>query len=249
MTDLKIRIMRLKGERIPGVIIPVVMLLILLPGLSAAQDGMDTSNMIRYTPEFKFMDGVFLNYQQVINNSPIPQSRILTNVDFSDREFFTKVLDDKKLLYYDHFGMKQEVSTDKIWGFSRNGVLYISLEDNYHRITIVGRICHFVASVTTYDTRYYDPYGNGMYPYNPYDYYYRYGGYPRNTRNNEMRQYLLDFETGKVYNYDLNALELLLMKDPELHDEYTQLRKKKKRQLKFLYLRKFNERNPLYLPK
>jgi len=58
----------------------------------------------------------------------------------------------------------------------------------------------------------------------------------------------LDFETGRVYDYDFQSLEVLLMKDPELHDEYAQLRRKKKRQLKFLYLRRFNERNPLYLP-
>jgi hypothetical protein len=43
-------------------------------------------------------------------------------------------------------------------------------------------------------------------------------------------------------------MEVLLMKDPELHDEYVQLSNKKKKQLKFLYLRKFNEENPLYIP-
>ena len=53
----------------------------------------------------------------------------------------------------------------------------------------------------------------------------------------------------EVYDYDVEALEMLLMKDPILHDEFAQLSKKKKRQLKFLYLRKFNERNPLYIPK
>jgi len=108
----------------------------------------------------------------------------------------------------------------------------------------VGRICHFVATVTTYDSRHYDPYY-----YNPYDYYYRYGRYPQNNASSEMRQYLYDFDGGKVYDYDADALEILLMKDPELHDEFAQLSKKKRRQLKFLYLRKFNERNPLYIPK
>jgi hypothetical protein len=63
-----------------------------------------------------------------------------------------------------------------------------------------------------------------------------------------MRQYILDFESGNLLEYEVKSLEILLMKDPELHDEYSQLRRKKKRQLKFLYLRKFNERNPLYIP-
>ena len=227
--------------RLTGMLI--LMTIFVYSGSSFAQTGTDTSNMIRYTPDFKFREGIFLNFQQVRNNAPVPKSRILTNVDFSERDFFTKVLEDKTVLFFDHFGMKQEVRSDDIWGFSRNGILFISLDNKYHRITIIGSICHFVANVTTYDTRYYDPYY-----YNPYDYYYRYGGYPMNTSSNEMRQYILDFEVGKVYDYDFQSLEVLLMKDPELHDEYAQLSKKKKRQLKFLYLRKFNDRNPLYLP-
>lgn len=220
--------------------------LLLLPLPSRAQSGKDTTNMVRYGPDYKFLEGIFLNHQQVINNRPVPKSRILTSVDYNDRDFYTKVLENKKLLFYDQIGMKQEVNTKDVWGFSRNGVLYISLDDKFHRVTIVGSICHFVATITTYDYRAYDPYY-----YNPYDYYYRYGGYPRsmNAKTNEVRQYLLDLEEGKVYDYDYQSLEIILMKDPELHDEFSQLRKKKKRQLKFVYLRKFNERNPLYLPK
>ena len=221
----------------------LIFMTIYISGSIAAQSGMDTSNMIRYTPDFKFREGIFLNHQQVRENDPIPKSRILTNVDYSDRDFYAEVLENKTLIFYDHYGMKQQVRTHEIWGFSRNGILYISLDNKYHRVTIVGSICHFVATVTTYDTRYYDPYY-----YNPYDYYYRYGGYPMNTPSKEMRQYLLDFESGKVYDYDYKSLEALLMKDPELHDEYAELGRKKKRQLKFLYLRKFNEKNPLYLP-
>ena len=204
----------------------------------------DSLGMVMYTPEYKFNEGIFLNFNQVRHNSPLPKSRIITPIDYSDPDFFTKVLDEKKILFYDHLGMKQELSTSQVWGFSRNGILFIGLDNKYNRITIIGSICHFVATVTTYDTRYYDPYY-----YNPYDYYYRYGGYPANTQSSEMRQYLLDFKTGKVYDYDVQSLEVLLMQDPELHDQYAQLRKKKQRQQKFIYLRKFNERNPLYMPR
>jgi hypothetical protein len=64
-----------------------------------------------------------------------------------------------------------------------------------------------------------------------------------------MRQFLLDFSTGKIFDYSIGGMEVLLMSDPELHDEFTQLKKKKKKQSLFLYLRKYNERNPLYFPK
>lgn len=224
-------------------IIIIAFLLFLLPLSIFSQ--VDTSNMVRYTPDFEFTDGIYMTFEQVRYNTPIPKSRLITNVDYSSKDFFEQVLDNRFIYFFDHVGMRQQVKTSDIWGFSRNGVLYIAMEDGFYRITIIGRICHFVATVTTYDTRYYDPYY-----YNPYYYnnYYRYSGYPATYSSNELRQYLLDFDTGEVLDYNRENLEILLMKDPELHDEYSQLRRKKKKQLKFLYLRKYNERNPLYLP-
>jgi hypothetical protein len=65
---------------------------------------------------------------------------------------------------------------------------------------------------------------------------------------NELRQYLIDFDTGKILEYDVENTELLLMKDSELYTEYVQLRNKKQKELMFVYIRKFNEKNPLYLP-
>lgn len=224
-------------------IFTLIFLLLFLPLSVFSQT--DTANMIRYTPDFEFTDGIYLTFEQVRHNAPIPKSRLITDVEYNSKDFFEQVLDNKFIYFFDHVGMKQQVRTSDIWGFSRSGVLYISMEDGYYRITIIGSICHFVATVTTYDSRYYDPYY-----YNPYYYnnYYRSGGYPSTYSSSELRQYLLDFDTGEVVDYTKDNLEILLMKDPELHDEYSQLRRKKQKQLKFLYLRKFNERNPLYLP-
>jgi hypothetical protein len=235
----------MRRKRISGGIINLILLFIpLVPTPSSAQT--DTASMVRYTPDFAFEEGIFLTFEQVRNNAPIPKSRLITDVDYYAKDFFPEVLSKKYIYFYDFFGNRQEVKSSDIWGFSRNGILYILMENDFFRVTIIGRICHFVATVTTYEDRYYDPY----YYYNPYYYdsYYRYGGYPSSYKTNEMRQYLIDFDTGQVSDYETDNLEVLLMKDPELHDEYSQLSNKKKKQLKFLYLRKFNERNPLYLP-
>ena len=64
----------------------------------------------------------------------------------------------------------------------------------------------------------------------------------------ELKQYVIDFESGKVLEFDVDNTELLLMKDSQLYDEYVQLSGKKKKDLMFVYIRKFNEKNPLYLP-
>ena len=204
----------------------------------------DPNEMVKYTPDFKFEEGFFLNFQQVKNNNPIPPSRVVTNLDYSSHNFYNEILKQKTLTFFFFFLARHQVSLGDLWGFSRNGVLYIRVSQGFHRITIIGGIGHFVADITTYDTDYYDPYYYRM--YNPY--YSPYGYQPRTTQRTEMKQYLIDFETGKLYDYKKESLEVLLMKDPELHDEYQSLRRRKKKQLKFMYIRKFNERNPIYFP-
>ncbi|HDR89103.1 MAG TPA: hypothetical protein ENN63_05665 [Bacteroidetes bacterium] len=209
-----------------------------------AQESDSVWRMVKYTPDYQFREGIFLNFEQVRNNNPLPKSRILTSVDYSDRDFFQKLLAEETIKYFDGFGMRKEVETEDIWGYSKNGVLYIGLGGGFHRITVIGSICHFLASIISYDGQYYDPYYNR---YAFYDYYY-YNRRPNTYTKTEVRQFLLDFETGEVVDYDVTNLEVILMKDPELHDEYATLRRRKKKQQKFLFIRRFNERNPVYLP-
>ncbi len=222
------------------------------PSLGQEQDG-----RIKYTPDFKFKDGIYLNFDEVKTNSPIPKAKLLTSADYNDREFFNKVFESGKIYFYDELGVRQEVGKNNIWGFARNGVLYINIQDNFNRITFVGNICHFVADITTYDTRYnnYSPYGYYDPYYSPYSYgsYYPYGSYyspyrQQSIARNELKQYIFDFETGKILEFTTENVQILLMKDPALYDEYVQLSRKKKKELMFVYIRKFNEKNPLYLP-
>ena len=219
--------------------------------------GQEKEGMVKYTPEFRFKDGIYLNFDQVKLNSPIPKAKLLTSIDYNDREFFKKILEIDKIYFYDNMGVRQEIAKNTIWGYSRNGVLYVQIQANFNRITFVGSICHFVADITTYDSRYYNspygyydpyysPYGYSNY-YNPYDPYY--SPYRQsNMGRNELKQYLIDFESGKVLEFDIENTELLLMKDNQLYEEYVQLSRKKKKELMFVYVRKFDEKNPLYIP-
>lgn len=222
----------------------------------AAQD--DERQMVEFTPDFRFNDGIFLNFEQVKANNPISKAKILTSADYNARDFFKQVFENEKIFFYDPLGLRQELSKEDIWGYSRNGILYVQVQGNFNRVTYVGNISHFVADITTYDRRYYGS------PYNYYDpytspYYYRnyspyYSPYympyqPTTASRNEMVQYMIDFESGKVIEFDLKNVEMLLMKDPELYDEFMKFSRRKKKQQKFLFLRKYNEKHPLYLPK
>jgi hypothetical protein len=222
--------------------------------------GQEKEGMVKYTPDFRFNDGIYLNFDQVKLNRPIPKAKLLTSIDYTDREFFKKILEMDKIYFYDNMGVRQEIPKNTIWGYARNGVLYVQIQENFNRITFVGNICHFVADITSYDNRYYNspygydpyysPYGYGNY-YNPYNSYYSpyYSPYRQsNMARTELKQYLIDFESGKVLEFDVDNTELLLMKDNQLYEEYVQLSRKKKKELMFVYIRKFNDKNPLYIP-
>jgi len=217
--------------------------------------------MVKYTPDFRFNDGIYLNFDQVKLNRPIPKAKLLTSIDYNDREFFKKILTNEKIYFYDNMGIRQEIAKNSIWGYARNGILNIQIQDNFNRITFVGSICHFVADIKSYDSRYasspygyydpyYSPYGYSNY-YNPYSSYYSpYSPYRQsNMTRTELKQYLIDFESGKILEFDISNTELLLMKDNELYEEYVQLSRRRKKELMFVYIRKFNEKTPLYIPK
>lgn len=219
--------------------------------------GQEHQGMVKYTPDFRFKDGIYVNFDQVKQNSPIPKARLLTSTDYNDKEFFKKLFESDKIYYYDGMGVRQEITISNIWGYARNGVLYIQIQNNFNRITFVGSICHFVADVTTYDNRYYSPYGGyyDPYYYSSYGYggYYPYGSYyspygRNSTTRNEVKQYIIDFENGKILEFDQKNTEMLLMKDTELYEEYVRLPRKERKDLMFVYIRKFNEKNPLYIP-
>lgn len=217
----------------------LLLIFFLAPAIMAQNDSAD---LVKYTPDFKFNEGIYLNFGQVRENNPLPKSRIISTVDYSDPDFFDKVLQNQKVYYYDNIGNKVELKTSKIWGYSRNGFLYIKIDDDFFRITLIGSVSHFVASETTYVNNYNSPYYYGSY-YDPYR------TYPNSYPTTEMRQYVLDFKTGRVMDYSVEALDVIFMQDPEIHDEYASLSKKKRKQQKFMYMRKYNAKNPLYFPK
>lgn len=240
--------------RLFRLIIAGVLLVMAYPAIDSS--GQTHEGMVKYTPDFRFKDGIYVNFDQVKANSPVPKAKLLTSTDYNDKEFFKKLFESDKVYYYDAMGIRQELAKNTIWGYARNGVLYVQIQENFNRITFIGSICHFVADVTTMDTRYASPYGYGNYYdpyYSPYSSYYSPYGYNspygRNySTRNEIKQYLIDFETGKMLEFNLESTELLLMKDAKLYEEFVQLPRKKKKELMFVYIRKFNENNPLYIP-
>ena len=214
--------------------------LIILPSLKGQIDHVPKGYIV-YTPAFKFKDGLFLNFEQVKLNDPIQKSQIVTKIDYNSFNFYETLFQDEKISLYDNLGIKKDLKIKKIWGFSDRGVLYINLNEEFNRIPVFGSISHFIANKTYTE---YDPYS-----YSPYNRYSTHHYSDSRTTKTVLMQYILDFESGKIYDFNYKSVELLISKDEELYEEFVKLSNRKKKKLKFLYLRKYNKKHPVYFPK
>lgn len=212
-----------------------------IPFLVLGQQDAVRVKKIKYTPEFKFKDGVFLSIEDVKKNNPIIKARIISDLDDNDYTFFEKLLSEDHFVVLDGMGIRKEIKSESIWGFSQNGVLFIYWNEEFNRIPVFGTISHFIADKTYIQDH--NRYSHNYY-YNPYDPY-----YPRGyqTTKTELRQYLLDMETGEVMDYTYKNIEIILMRDPQLYEEFIKLKKKQRKKLKFLFLRKYDEKHPFYV--
>lgn len=210
--------------------------------LAQAQDSTKTP----YTPDFEFKDGIYLTFEQFKNNSPLPKYKIITNVEKKTPIYLAEVLKADTIYFIGNNGEIIAFPKSKIWGYCENNTVFIYYNKKFNRVLIIGKIGFFISQVTVTST----VYDNMDYPYYYYDpLNYPISGSPRTVKNDEILRYMIDFNTGEVLPFDYKNLEVLLSSDTKLYSEYLSLSKRKRKKLIFMYIRRFNERNPLYIKK
>lgn len=197
--------------------------------------GRAQTKAIQYTRDFVFRPGLYLTFSDFKNNKPIPPSRIQFKSHQGDKDFMRMVVDQSTIVFLDSTGKEWEVKSREIWGYSSNGSVFVSHGTDFNRINVIGSLSHFVATIPVRvgmnDPFYYnDPFQSGQ----QYTY--------------VSSQYVMDFETGKILEFNSENMEALLKRDEALFKEFTALKKKQKRDMIFVYLRKFNEKYPIYFP-
>jgi len=224
----------------------LIILQIMLPFIVLGQNDSIVGKKVAFDQDFKFKDGIFLSFEDVRRNNPVSKARIITDINYNDFAFFEKVMENEVVYVLDGMGQRSEIKAKQIWGFSQNGTLFIKWNDVFNRIPVFGSLCHFIADKTYIDNRT-NPYYNNYYnSYNYYTYNNPYNNPYSQSVQTELRQYLLDMETGQVMDFTYENVEIVLARDAELLAEFVKLKNKKKDQLKFLYLRKYNEKKPFY---
>ncbi len=193
----------------------------------------DTTKVI-VDRNFRFNQGLFISFEQVKENAPIPISNIITPVNKNSIDFFNQILNYKYIVFIDKNGQQRQINSKDVWGYSLRGRLYILWGDKPAMIPILGTISHFIASHVEYD------YSSN---YDPYSYY-----YSEPTKREENKQYILFFPTGQVLEFNYINMTPIFSTDQEIYQQWNNLSRRKKKKLIFVYLRKFNQKHPLMLP-
>lgn len=196
------------------------------------------NNMVKYFPGFKLNDGVYINFLNFKNNKPIPPNQIIQNDINPTSFYFYETLMQQEFLYI--LNRKKDtikIPTQAIWGYCSKGNVFIQLNGKFNRIYQLGYLSHFVGTKIVVD--------NSYVPANSY-WYYR--NMQTSTTREQTQEFMLDFDSGNLMEFKVKNLLAVLKRDEQLFEEYNKLKYKKKDQLKFLYLRKFNKRNPIYFP-
>lgn len=204
-------------------------LLLLLTVLAGNASAQPDSAMVRYQGGFEFHNGIYFDFRSFRNNAPsVPKAELTTD----QGQPVTDLRNTNGKLYYpDSSGKRTKIDFDRIWGFCDNGVVYVGAGDGFSRIGLMGSLSHLVFDATY---RNLDPYMfNGETSY-----------------TTEVERFL-DMDSGAFQPVSADGLYTVISKDPVLKEEFDALPKKQrnKRETIFLYMRRYNDRHPLYFPK
>ncbi len=230
--------------------LPLLGLLIFLMPLQLliAQETEDTL-MIRYSPEFKFKDGLYLKIEDVKTNDPIPLARIVTDLGSYNKDFVAEMIGSEKIILYDDYGIQRFIYTKHIWGYAEDGRLFIMAGGRFQRIIIQGSISLFIASATTNEKKTFQPRDTSMHYTTTGDLYRSHNKrYYYANVTGESQEYLFDFDSNTLSAYTIEILEKILVRDAELFTEYEALRKRDKKIRIGEFIRRYNINHPLYFP-
>lgn len=183
-------------------------------------------------------EGIYLTYFDFRTNRPVPKSVIKSKENKEQLDFIDKTVDNQDFITFTFDGFEHRIATDSIWGYCQNNTIYINYENNFCRIPVFGNISHFIATIEITSSPNYSPYYNNNAITAT--------GMP--MKGKEVRQFFLDFYTGKVVDYNLDNFMEILKNDAKLYSEFKQLKRRKQKDMMGMYLRRYNEAHPISYP-
>jgi hypothetical protein len=216
--------------------------------------------MVQYTADFSFKDGLYIEFVDFKNNNPIPVTHIISDLDIRSVDYLEQVLQSDSVKYYDNLLEERSIAVNDLWGFCQKGRVFIGFGANssynnpaffdFYPLINIGAISFFSAMESYYRTMSAGPnMGVGFRdPMMMND--------NMTVTESEQVQLLLHFETGKVLlakrgelgSIPVELVSQLIKSDPAVLSEFESLSGRDQKQKGMFYIRKYNERNPIFFP-
>jgi hypothetical protein len=201
-----------------------------------------SDDMVMYSPEYVFKDGLYLNIEQFRTNNPLPLNRVISAVPENHPNYFEELLSKPSFRYSNADSSIASAKSSAIFGYCFNGRPHVMAFGEGSRMVTIGSICFFVGNeVVPINTGFGIGGGVGI------------GGgigvgVPIGGSTVRQTQLILHVGSGIMSDLYPESLLKMIEDDPALAEEFSKVKKRKKRELMYAYIRKYNERNPLYLP-
>lgn len=221
---------------------------------------------VEYSSDFVFKEGVYLTFQDFKNNNPVPITHIVSDRDIRASDYLWQVLYADTILYYDNLLEERMAASNRVWGFCANNKVHVGintverserLEDrDWFPLISIGSYSYFTAIISV--TRFMPPTPGAMMPsggismyndpmYNDQGSYYL-ESIPIQMLLNFSNGDYIQLATGDLNSISSKLMPTLLAADAVLLSEFNTLSNQEQKQTSMFYIRKFNQRNPIYFP-
>jgi len=191
------------------------------------------NDSVIYNNAVRMPDGIYLSYEDFRYDQPIKIENIVSTIDKNQLEFVGKVMFEETLQFRRNDSIIK-TSTRAAWGYFQNNALFVNYRGDFYRVPVFGSISYLVAKVITTSPGFYDP---------------RFGMPVGTTNSAEIREFLINFYDGKVVEFTASKVDELFARDVELFAEYSKLSRRKQKQEVYRFIRKYNEKHPIFFLK
>jgi len=177
-----------------------------------------------------FKEGIYITFNDFVHQHQVSKEQIIALEDPNDPQYLLKVLSYERFSYFDSLGNKLIMESPDIWGLVRRNSLYIFDDYMLAKVHFNGRWGYF----TTYELMPQPEMGvmPGSY----------YAVQVPVTAGKKTVTKIIDLKTGDIQEFTRKNLKKVLAADSLILNDYNSLRRRKQKQLKYLYLRKINDR-------
>ena len=179
-------------------------------------------------------DGIYLSYDDFRRNNIIGKERLLSDINKDQQEFVTKLLDGEKFSFINSDSLRVDMETLAPFAYRQNNTYYLNYNGDFYRVPVFGTISYFVATVVVVNPGFYDP---------------RFGYGSTSTRTRELREFVMDYYTGEVLEFRMEQVKSMLSRDKTIYAEFKKLSRRRQKEQVYRFIRKYNERHPVYFLK